>query len=110
MLDPHVSNSNIVLFPDGGVVSMKNQRLRTIIVSTAVFHELSCLSFYFLLITSMLKLFSYLISLGTAVAGQNSTFIPHKGVFSPGENSLYVSYANGAGPYDGTAGYLQKVS
>jgi xyloglucan-specific exo-beta-1,4-glucanase len=54
--------------------------------------------------------FLYLISLGTAVAGQNSTFIPHKGVLSQAENSLYVSYANGAGPYDGTAGYLQKVS
>ncbi|KAJ3883080.1 hypothetical protein F5051DRAFT_435505 [Lentinula edodes] len=37
-----------------------------------------------------------------AVAGQNNTYIPHKGVLSPAENTLYVSYSNGAGPYDGT--------
>ncbi|KAF8586883.1 glycoside hydrolase family 74 protein [Ramaria rubella] len=46
----------------------------------------------------------------TAVAGQNSSFIPHKGVLSPAEKSLYVTYANGAGPYDGTLGYIQKVN
>ena len=34
---------------------------------------------------------------GSAVAGQNSTFIPHKGVLSPAENSLYVSTSDGAG-------------
>lgn len=52
---------------------------------------------------------TYLILVGSAVPGQNNTFIPHKGVFSVAEKSLYVSYANGAGPYDGTAGYIQKV-
>ncbi|KAL5533885.1 hypothetical protein ACEPAG_345 [Sanghuangporus baumii] len=31
------------------------------------------------------------------IAGQNSTFITHKGVLSPTENTLYVSYSNGAG-------------
>ncbi|KAF8519309.1 putative endoglucanase C [Gautieria morchelliformis] len=46
----------------------------------------------------------------TAIVGQNNAFIPHKGVISPGERTLYVSYSNGAGPYDGTAGYLQKVA
>ncbi len=35
---------------------------------------------------------------GSAVAGQNNTYIPHKGVLSPAEKSLYVSYSNGAGP------------
>lgn len=39
---------------------------------------------------------------GTAVAGQNNTFIPHKGVLSVAEQSLYISYSDGAGPYDGT--------
>ncbi|KAL5494893.1 hypothetical protein ACEPAI_355 [Sanghuangporus weigelae] len=42
------------------------------------------------------------------ILGQNSTFIPHKGVLSPAENSLYVSYSNGAGPYDGTDGSVYK--
>lgn len=44
------------------------------------------------------------------VSNQNNSFIPHKGVFSEAEKSLYVSYANGAGPYDGTAGYIQKYN
>ncbi|KAJ3823892.1 hypothetical protein F5878DRAFT_532412 [Lentinula raphanica] len=43
-----------------------------------------------------------------AVPGQNNTYIPHKGVLSPAENTLYVSYSNGAGPYDGTLGIVQK--
>ncbi|KZS94691.1 Oligoxyloglucan reducing end-specific cellobiohydrolase [Sistotremastrum niveocremeum HHB9708] len=46
----------------------------------------------------------------SAVAGQNSTFMPHKGVLSPAEQSLYVSYSNGAGPYDGTLGYVSKYN
>jgi len=44
-----------------------------------------------------------------AVAGQNTTFLPHKGVLSPAEGTLYVSYSNGAGPYDGTLGSVQKL-
>ncbi|KAF8167921.1 hypothetical protein B0H34DRAFT_37727 [Crassisporium funariophilum] len=44
----------------------------------------------------------------TAVAGQNTTYLPHKGVLSPAEKVLYVSYSDGAGPYDGTLGTLQK--
>ena len=39
---------------------------------------------------------------GSAVAGQNNTFMPHKGVLSPAEKALYISYSDGAGPYDGT--------
>ncbi|EAW13711.1 putative endoglucanase [Aspergillus clavatus NRRL 1] len=35
-------------------------------------------------------------------------FLPHKGVLSPAEKTLYISYANGAGPYDGTNGTLHK--
>ncbi|KAJ3479843.1 hypothetical protein NLI96_g8779 [Meripilus lineatus] len=46
----------------------------------------------------------------SAVAGQNSTFIPHKGVLSPTEKSLYVSTSDGAGPYDGTSGALYKYN
>jgi xyloglucan-specific exo-beta-1,4-glucanase len=44
----------------------------------------------------------------TAVPGQNTTFIPHRGVLSPAEGLLYVSYSNGAGPYDGTLGSVMK--
>ncbi|KAI0651786.1 hypothetical protein C8Q79DRAFT_898736 [Trametes meyenii] len=44
----------------------------------------------------------------SAVAGQNNTFIPHKGVLSPAEKALYISYSDGAGPYDGTTGSVYK--
>ncbi|TVY47674.1 Xyloglucanase [Lachnellula occidentalis] len=37
-------------------------------------------------------------------------FLPHKGVLSPAEKTLYISYANGAGPYDGTNGTLHKYN
>ena len=30
------------------------------------------------------------------------------GVLSPAENALYIPYANGIGPWDGTLGYVQK--
>jgi len=36
--------------------------------------------------------------------------MPHKGVLSPAEKALYVSFANGAGPYDGTAGRIGKLN
>jgi hypothetical protein len=32
---------------------------------------------------------------GSAVAGQNTTYLPHKGVLSPTEKVLYISYSNG---------------
>ncbi|KAI0321694.1 hypothetical protein OF83DRAFT_1161676 [Amylostereum chailletii] len=44
------------------------------------------------------------------VVGQNTTFLPHKGVLSVAEKSLYVSYSNGAGPYDGTSGAIFKYN
>ncbi|KAH9486753.1 Xyloglucanase [Psilocybe cubensis] len=44
----------------------------------------------------------------SAVAGQNTTYLPHKGVLSPAEKVLYVSYSDGAGPYDGTLGAISK--
>lgn len=47
--------------------------------------------------------------LGSAVAGQNNTYIPHKGVLSPAEKVLYVTSSNGAGPYDGTLGESSNV-
>ena len=37
-------------------------------------------------------------------------FLPHKGVLSPAEKTLYVSYADGAGPYDGTNGTVHKYN
>ncbi|RAH45293.1 putative endoglucanase [Aspergillus brunneoviolaceus CBS 621.78] len=37
-------------------------------------------------------------------------FLPHKGVLSPEEKTLYISYANGAGPYDGTNGTVHKYN
>lgn len=46
----------------------------------------------------------------TAVAGQNTTYLPHKGVISPSERVLYVSYSDGAGPYDGTLGSIYKYN
>ncbi|TDL28306.1 Oligoxyloglucan reducing end-specific cellobiohydrolase [Rickenella mellea] len=45
-----------------------------------------------------------------AVAGQNSTYIPHKGVLSPATKTLYISYSNGAGPYDGSLGAVMKYN
>ncbi|KAF5368557.1 hypothetical protein D9758_002431 [Tetrapyrgos nigripes] len=44
----------------------------------------------------------------SAVPGQNTTFLPHKGVLSPVEKVLYVSYSDGGGPYDGTLGAIMK--
>ncbi|KAI0067706.1 Oligoxyloglucan reducing end-specific cellobiohydrolase [Artomyces pyxidatus] len=46
----------------------------------------------------------------SAVAGQNTTFFPHKGVYAPTEHSLYISYSDGAGPYDGTNGAVAKYN
>ncbi|KAG6813089.1 hypothetical protein H0H92_014148 [Tricholoma furcatifolium] len=46
----------------------------------------------------------------TAVAGQNTTYFPHKGVLSPSEEALYISYSNGAGPYDGTLGSVARYN
>jgi xyloglucan-specific exo-beta-1,4-glucanase len=36
--------------------------------------------------------------------------LPHKGVLSPAEKTLYVTYSNGAGPYDGTNGTVHKYN
>lgn len=49
-------------------------------------------------------------SKGSAIAGQNTTYIPHKGVLSPSEKVLYISYSNGGGPYDGTLGSVWRYS
>ncbi|KZV75593.1 carbohydrate-binding module family 1 protein [Peniophora sp. CONT] len=46
----------------------------------------------------------------SAIAGQQTTFLPHKGVLSPSEKSLYISYSDGAGPYDGTNGAVYKYN
>ncbi|EEA20033.1 hypothetical protein TMatcc_000007 [Talaromyces marneffei ATCC 18224] len=37
-------------------------------------------------------------------------FLPHKGILSPVEKTLYISYSNGAGPYDGTNGTVHKYN
>ncbi|KAK8112508.1 xylosidase/arabinosidase [Apiospora sp. TS-2023a] len=44
----------------------------------------------------------------TALPGQPGKFFPHKGVFSAAEKALYISYADGTGPYDGTAGAVYR--
>ncbi|KAH8114431.1 Oligoxyloglucan reducing end-specific cellobiohydrolase [Phellopilus nigrolimitatus] len=44
----------------------------------------------------------------SAIEGQRNDFIPHHGVLSPTEDALYLPYANGIGPWDGTAGYIMK--
>ena len=44
----------------------------------------------------------------TAVAGQPTRFLPHKGKLSPAEKVLYISYADGSGPYDGTNGTVYR--
>ncbi|KAG5718590.1 Xyloglucanase [Termitomyces sp. T112] len=46
----------------------------------------------------------------STVAGQNMTYLPHKGVIAPSEQALYVSYSDGAGPYDGTSGSVARYS
>lgn len=48
------------------------------------------------------------IATGTAIPGQNNTYLPHKGVLSPAEKVLYISESNGSGPYDGTLGAVWK--
>lgn len=44
----------------------------------------------------------------TAVAGQPSGYLPHKGKIQAAEKALYITYANGAGPYDGTLGAVWR--
>ena len=49
--------------------------------------------------------------LGSWVSGEPLYgFLPHKGILSPSEHTLYISYANGAGPYDGTNGTVHKYN
>jgi xyloglucan-specific exo-beta-1,4-glucanase len=43
-----------------------------------------------------------------AVEGQPTGFLPHHGVLSS-EGILYITYSNGAGPYDGTKGEVWKL-
>jgi xyloglucan-specific exo-beta-1,4-glucanase len=43
-----------------------------------------------------------------AVAGQPKTYFPHKCKLQPTEKALYLTYANGAGPYDGTLGAIYR--
>ncbi|KAH6677012.1 Cel74a [Plectosphaerella plurivora] len=42
------------------------------------------------------------------VAGQPGKFFPHKARLSPTENALYLTYADGSGPYDGTDGAVYR--
>ena len=43
----------------------------------------------------------------SALAGQPTGFLPHHGKLSS-DGFLYISYSNGAGPYDGTSGDVWK--
>ncbi|CAG7557375.1 unnamed protein product [Fusarium equiseti] len=42
------------------------------------------------------------------VEGQPKEFMPHKGRISVKEKALYLSYSDGAGPFDGTNGSVQR--
>ncbi|KAG8990048.1 hypothetical protein FRB93_003334 [Tulasnella sp. JGI-2019a] len=44
------------------------------------------------------------------VPGQNTTYITHKAALSPAEHSLYVTYVNTAGPFDGSLGWIGKYN
>jgi xyloglucan-specific exo-beta-1,4-glucanase len=44
----------------------------------------------------------------SAVAGQPGKYFPHKGKLQPTEKALYITYADGAGPYDGTMGAVYR--
>ncbi|KAF9514311.1 glycoside hydrolase family 74 protein [Hydnum rufescens UP504] len=46
----------------------------------------------------------------SAVAGQSTTYLPHHGVLSPAEKSLYISYVDASGPFDGGHGTLAKYN
>ncbi|KAH7323000.1 family 74 glycoside hydrolase [Stachybotrys elegans] len=45
-----------------------------------------------------------------AIPDQPRRFLPHKGVLSPEENALYVTYSDGSGPYDGTLGAVYRYN
>ncbi|KAK3955585.1 hypothetical protein QBC32DRAFT_395354 [Pseudoneurospora amorphoporcata] len=44
----------------------------------------------------------------SAVAGQPGTYFPHKCKLQPTERALYLTYSDGTGPYDGTAGGVYR--
>ncbi|KAH7635243.1 hypothetical protein B0T09DRAFT_379068 [Sordaria sp. MPI-SDFR-AT-0083] len=44
----------------------------------------------------------------SAVAGQPGTYFPHKCKLQPTEKALYLTYSDGTGPYDGTAGGVYR--
>ncbi|KAJ2899840.1 Xyloglucanase [Zalerion maritima] len=44
----------------------------------------------------------------TAVDGQPTGYLPHKGRLQPDEGALYLTYSNGSGPYDGTDGSVWR--
>ncbi|KAK8062167.1 fungal cellulose binding domain-containing protein [Apiospora hydei] len=43
-----------------------------------------------------------------AIKDQPKKFFPHKGKLSAAEKALYISYADGSGPYDGTDGAVYR--
>jgi xyloglucan-specific exo-beta-1,4-glucanase len=43
---------------------------------------------------------------GNAIAGQPTSFLPHKGVLSASESALYITYSDGGGPVRPFASYL----
>ena len=43
-----------------------------------------------------------------AVPGQPGKYFPHKGRIQPAEKALYLTYADGTGPYDGTMGAVYR--
>ncbi|KAK2040079.1 fungal cellulose binding domain-containing protein [Colletotrichum somersetense] len=59
-------------------------------------------------VTSSLYVSNDAGSTWSAVAGQPGRYFPHKGRVQPAEKALYVSYADGTGPYDGTSGSVWR--
>ncbi|KAL2128547.1 hypothetical protein VTI74DRAFT_9033 [Chaetomium olivicolor] len=44
----------------------------------------------------------------SAVPGQPKKYFPHKCKLQPAEKALYLTYSDGAGPYDGTSGAVYR--
>ncbi|KAH8664858.1 hypothetical protein BGZ61DRAFT_367211 [Ilyonectria robusta] len=42
------------------------------------------------------------------IPGQPGQFFPHKAKLQPDEKALYISYSDGTGPYDGSAGAIYR--
>ncbi|KZS96826.1 Oligoxyloglucan reducing end-specific cellobiohydrolase [Sistotremastrum niveocremeum HHB9708] len=46
----------------------------------------------------------------TAVPGQITNYLPHHGILAPAEKSIYVTYVDESGPFDGSHGVMYKYN